>query len=239
MKRLLRFLLFQVLLFSVSLSAQQTYTGITPGQKTFRSYLAVGVAGSYSVINNRKEVRGQYKPGVNVNAAWFTSPWFCFSADYTSFFPHNASPAFENIRSWNTELNGNLIMNVGDSKLCFKTLFGVSYMSWQGTFIGPSLNDNNKYYYGLLVKQDWVAANLGCGFTHTITGNLNASFDFRMRFASEKKDLISISDTGFFLGVQWQVKGHPYDGDDNHKARRKTTKGRPGRLYKWMKKGAN
>lgn len=236
MKRLL--LLIFAGFTGISLAAQESHTAIVPGKKTFRPFLAVNTGLSYSVINNRKEVRGNYKPGITGGLSFYTSPWFALSGDYTWFFPHDASPAFVDIHSWNSEFNCNFIMGIGKTDMKFKALFGVSYMNWKGTFIGPSLNDNNKYYYGLVVDQHWVAGNLGCGISHTIKGNFIAGLDFRTRFASEKRDLVSISDTAFNLGLTWQMRGSSADMKNNPDAHRKTTKAHSNRLYKWMKKGA-
>jgi hypothetical protein len=231
--------LFFLSLIASPVFGQETKTGISTSRKVFKPYLAGGMSLSYSVINNRKEPRGQYKPGVNVNANFYTSPWFSVSGEYTWFFTHSASPAFENIHSWNTEVNGNVLMGIGQTSLMFKALFGVSYMNWSGTFIGPSLNDNNKYSYGMVVKQDWIAGNLGCGMLHPLNKNINASFDFRMRFASEKNDLLSISDTAFLLGIQWKITDSEEDvRKKSSKGKRKTSGGRSGRMYKWLKKGA-
>ena len=204
---------------------------------SFDRYLSIGGGTSWSVINNRKETRGQYKMGFNGHAAWHTSPWFSVSADYTWFLPHHSSPAFNDIKSWNSELNGNLSMAIGQSDLLFKTMFGLSYMEWEGTYVGPSLNDNNKYYYGLLVEQSWVGANLGCGLSYSINRNLAATFDYRLRFASEKRDLFSISDTGFFLSLDWKFRGPENLETDQTGKKRKPAKNRHGRIYKWLKRG--
>jgi hypothetical protein len=227
-----------LLLLSFAAFGQETHTGFVPGKQKFRPYLAFNGGINWAVINNRKEVRGVYKPGLSGGISWYTSPWFNITAEYSWFLPHNSSPSFENIHAWNSELNCNLFMGIGQTKLKFRTLFGLSYMNWKGTFIGPSLNDNNKYYYGLVVGQHWLAGNLGCGVSRMIYSNLNATAGFRMRFASEEKDLVSISDTAFDFGLSWQLKKRAVKTDDNSGAYRKTTKNRSGRLYKWMKKGA-
>jgi hypothetical protein len=230
---------FFLLLFfcPLLLTAQTQVEGISLGEKPFKPYLTVGGGPSWSVINNRREVRGLYKPGLNVNTRVFTSRWFALSADYTWFFPHASSPAFTEIKSWNTEVNANLYMNIGQTRLLFKILFGLQYMEWEGTYVGPTLNDNNKYRYGMRVGQDWLAANMGYGMMYPINSRLVMDFDFRMRFTSEKKDLIGISDTGFFLSGSYRFGHVDSEGhNSNSNAHRKTTKGRAGRQYKWLKK---
>lgn len=236
MKKLLLILLASGLFNA--LRSQDTHTGIVPSQHTFHPFLSLGPGFSYSVINNRKEVRGQFKPGINGHMMLYTSPWFAISGDYSSFIRHSAL-SFNDIRSWNAELNGNLFMNVGQTNLFFKVLFGVEYMDWRGTFVGPTLNDNNKYYYGLMVKENWIAGNFGCGVAGRLAPHLNAFGDFRMRFATEEQDLISISDTGFFIGIDYSFQQAAKPAThDSYKGKHKTTKNKSGRLYRWLKKGA-
>lgn len=233
-----RFVLFLLLLSGFSLSAQDVQNAIPLGaQKKFKPYFTAGAGMSWAVINNRKEVKGKYKPGLNANLAFYSSPWFALSADFNSFFNHDASPSFENISSWNTELNGNLIMGVGQTNLKFKAIFGLSYLSWRATFIGPTLNDQSKFYYGMPLHQQWIAGNLGCGVSQNIGTYFIASFDFRTRFTSEKRDLIGVSDTAFLLGCAWQIHGgKDRENEKENSAKRKTTNGKSGRQYKWLKK---
>jgi hypothetical protein len=237
----MRILLFSALIifFPANLFSQEVHTGITTGKDEFKPHWRIGPAFTYSVVNNRKEARGEYKPGIGGHACFYTSPWFSVSAEYSWFVPHAAGPAFADIHSWNAETNGNLFMKIGETDLFFKTLFGVSYMQWSGIYVGPTLNDNHKYYPGLKVEQSWFAGNLGCGVAYDLNAHVRTNLDFRMRFATEQRDLVSISDTGFFLGFDWDLKAT--DKKSQHKknsGKRKTTKPRGGRLYKWLKTGA-
>lgn len=232
-----RLFIFFLMISGTGLFAQDNLTAIPLGEPEFKPFLTVGAGMSYSVINNRKEVRGKYKPGINTNLTFYTSPWFALSGDYTYFFKHDASPAFEDIHSWNTELNGNLIMGMGQSDFRFKAVFGVSYLNWQATYVGPTLNDQSDYYYGMPLTQEWIAGNLGCGLSKNLGRDFIASFDFRTRMTSEKRDLIGISDTAFMFGFAWHVRNiNDAEIKTDDYPNRKTTKGKAGRQYKWLKK---
>ncbi|MEO5642133.1 MAG: hypothetical protein ABIS12_02340 [Bacteroidia bacterium] len=229
------------LLFCAGLSAQVTngntnnnHVGITPSKPTppkFRKHFAYASAFSYSVINNRKEIRGQFKPGINFGLGFYTKPWFYWSGEYTDFFRHNTSPGFNNIYAWNAELNGNLLMGSATSDMKFRFVFGLSYLDWAGTFVGPDVVDDKTWYIGKLIEQNWVAGTIGFGFAHPIGNYFNGYADFRMRFASEKKDLISISDTAFNFGLQF----NPYSVD----TKKKSKNAHPSRIYRWLKRRAN
>lgn len=219
--------------FSISAQAQGNHTA-KPAK--FKKHLAPGAAFSYSVINNRKEIRGQYKPGINVNVNYYTRSWFSWSAEYSWFFPHNSSPGLTDINAWNAELNGNLEMGMPATQLKFRTTFGVSYLDWRGTYTGPTLIDKNTYYYGARLRQNWVAGNLGCGFSHPIGSQFTGLFDFRIRVTSQERDLVSISDTAFLFGVKWQpFAAAGGTGDKEGNAKRKGTSGKKSRVYKWLK----
>jgi hypothetical protein len=224
-------------LFSISIFAQQSHTGFVSSPPKFHKHFAPSAAFSYSVINNRKEVRGQYKPGINVGLSYVTHPWFAWSAEYSWFFKHNSSPGFENINAWNTELNGNLLMGMANSDLKFRFLFGMNYMKWSGTFVGPSLNDNQGWYVGKTINQDWVGGNMGVGFDHHFGNYFEGYIDFRIRFASEKRDLISISDTAFNFGLKWSPPNTFVKVDKNGKPQKKKNSSQgSSRIYKWLKR---
>lgn len=176
----------------------------TSSAKGYKQKLMPGVAFAYAVVNNRKEIRGQYKPGVNFSLYYLPRPWFALVGEYSWYFPHASFPALENIRSYNADLNGHVNMRIGESDLFFHTLFGLTYLNWEGTYIGPSSSfvDNNSYEYGALLKQQWIGVNLGCGFHHHFGKRIVGYGDFRVRFASEKVDLFSISDTAFQFGIR-------------------------------------
>ncbi|MDQ3111416.1 MAG: hypothetical protein M3R17_16135 [Bacteroidota bacterium] len=207
------------------------FTSGKPKAPSFKKHFALSSAFSYSVINNRKELRGQYKPGVNVGLNLYTRPWFYWSAEYTYFFLHNSSPGLADINSWNTELNGNLLMGSATSDMKFRFVFGLSYLSWQGTFVGPDVVDDKTWYIGKVIYQDWVAGNIGVGFGHPIGSRFNGYADFRLRFASQAKDLVSISDTAFNFGIQF----NPYSVDK----KKKSKNAHPSRIYRWLKKRTN
>jgi hypothetical protein len=220
-----------IIIFCLSLAAQSSHVGISQGNPKpvkFRRHLAASSAFSYSVINNRKEVRGSYKPGFNAGIEFYTHPWFYWSAEYSYFFPHKSTPGFEDIHAWNSELNGNLVMGMATSSLKFRFIFGATYLKWQGTFVGPDVTDDKTWYIGKRIHQDWLGANLGFGFAYPLGKHFNVYSDFRMRFASEKRDLFSISDTAFITGIQF----NPFSPD----ASRKPANARPSRIYRWLKK---
>lgn len=221
--------------FYIGLIAQNSNTGFVAGPPKFHKHLAPSAAFSYSVINNRKEIRGQYKPGINVGLHFVTRPWFSWSAEYSYFFKHNSSPGFEGIQSWNAELNGNFAMGIANSDLKFRFVFGGNYLKWSGTFVGPSLNDNLGWYEGKIINQDWVGANLGVGFEHPIGNYMLGYIDFRIRFASEEKDLVSISDTSFNFGLRWSPPNKFLPAKKNNNSHKKNSKhSNQSRIYKWL-----
>ncbi len=233
MKKTLTCALIFCAVFGISAVAQESQPA---KPEKFKKHLDPGAAFSYSVINNRKEIRGQYKPGINVSVNYHTRPWFSWSAEYSWFFPHNSSPGLIDINAWNAELNGNLEMGMRATQLKFRTTFGVSYLDWRGTYTGPTLIDKNTYFYGARLRQNWIAGNLGVGFGHRITDEFTGHIDFRIRFTSEKRDLVSISDTAFLFGVQWQpFTGGSATGDRQGNAKRKGSSGKKARVYKWLK----
>lgn len=201
------------------------------------SKLCVGAAFDYSVINNRKEVRGHYKPGINLRMMYLTRSFFGVSAEYTRHVTHNTDPALQNISSWNADLNGHFICDIGESDLKFTALFGVDYLNWRGTYVGPSLNDNNKYYYGMLLENKWVALNLGCGFSHDITKGIHGFGEFKIRMASEgKEDLFGVADASFNFGVRVNLiefgEKEKNSGSDSRERKHRIA----GRKYKWLPK---
>ncbi len=239
MKNQLRIFCLVVFCFSISLAqhAQEAQMGISTAPKKFKKHISPGAAFSYSVINNRLEVRGQYKPGMNFSMNYWTKPWFAWSTEYTYFFNHNSSPGLADIHSWNTEVNGNFQMGIGGSDLLCRMIFGLTYLNWKGTYVGPDLTDNSSWYIGKLIKQDWVGGNLGIGFSHKIGNQFSGYADFRMRFASEQKDVISISDTAFLFGVKWDPKfSQSVSGKDQNHGKKSGSNNRGAFRYKWLKK---
>lgn len=214
----------------ISVFAQNTHVGIVPKRPEFRKHIAVFSAFSYAVINNRKEIRGHYNPGINVGMGYWVKPWFFWTGEYTWFPEHSSSPGFENIKSWNTEFNGNLLMGTATSELKFRFIFGGTYLKWDGTYVGPDVVDDKTWYVGKSIHQEWIGANLGFGILRPVTKHFIAYGDFRLRFASQNKDLIGISDTSFSLGIQWHPLAYKVKVD------KKSSSARPSRIYRWLKK---
>ncbi|TND09409.1 MAG: hypothetical protein FD123_1215 [Bacteroidetes bacterium] len=201
------------------------------------SKLCLGAAFDYSVINNRKEVRGQYKPGINLRMMYLTRSFFGISAEYTHHVKHNTVPALRNITSWNADLNGHFICNIGESDLKFTALFGVDYLRWEGTYVGPSLNDNNKYYYGMILRNRWIGANMGCGFSHDITKRVHGFGEFKVRMATEgKDDLFGVADASFNFGVRVNILEIGEKDENSEKSHRERRHTNPNRKYKWLPK---
>lgn len=198
---------------------------------------AMGTAFDYSVINNRMEVRGQYKPGINFRLMGFAKPWFAVSGEFTQHFVHPSSPGLMDIHSWNSDVNCHFITSLGETDMKFTALFGAGYLNWAGTYIGPLLHDNSKYTYGMRIKQDFVTVNLGFGFSHDIWKHAVGFGEFKVRMASEGKrndDLFSVVDAAINLGARisfgtvGETNTDPKGQKNNHRFRR------PGRLYRWL-----
>jgi hypothetical protein len=216
----------------------------------YQQKLMVGTSFAYAVINNRKEIRGQYKPGINASLYYLPRPWFAVVGEYTWYVPHISFPALENIRSWNADLNGHLNMRIGESDLFFHALFGINYLNWRGKYIGPAsfFADDNSYTYGATLRQQWIGVNLGCGFNHPIGKRVTGYADFRVRFVSESVDLFSISDTGFQFGIRVNLIDETSDKDrkkmtekaitvrESSHSRSKSKRPKGKRIYRWLKK---
>lgn len=210
-------------------------------RNTSTSKLSVAGAFDYSVVNNHKEVRGYYKPGFNGRLMFQPRSYFAFSGEFTYHFPHNTAPSLEDVRSWNADLNGHFILDVGESDLKFMAIFGLDFLNWSGTYVGPTLNDNNKYYYGMRLQQKWVAGNLGFGFNHDIGRRINGFGEFKVRFTSEgKDDLFGVADAGFNFGLRVNLLEIDHKTDDKSKAKQGSGNEhrhrKPGRMYKWLPK---
>ncbi len=257
MKTMLRIgLLVFGLVFSGQVLAQNEVDGYVPPPrapraKPFRPSLQVGAAFAYSVINNRKEVRGLYKPGIDLRLFAQLRPAFGLSLAYTHHIKHNSSPALEDIYAYNFDLDGHLIMRVGESDLFFSALFGLNYLNWRGTYVGPTLNDNNQYYFGLVIKQPWFGANMGIGCQHVLWRSITGFGEFRMRFVTVDADLLSISDTAFRFGIRSPLaygksKKRTGNGSDvgssdtkdgkGGNAKGKDNNGKSKGKYNWLKK---
>lgn len=214
-----------------------------------------GAALSFAVINNRQEVRGLYKPGLNLSLFYLHRQWFGISGEYTHHFRHDAAPAIANIDSWNADLNGYLIMRIGESETFFNAIFGVGYMYWNGVYVGPNSahTDFANFTYGMNIRQTWIGGNLGAGFSYQLTKRVNGYANFKVQFASGEKELLAISDTGFQFGVRADItprdksrdvaqedkKGQGISLNDRstqYKAKKKGVKGKSKYQYRWLKK---
>lgn len=218
--------------------------------KSVPARLAIAASFDYAVINNVKEVRGAYKPGINGRLIYNPRPFFALSGEYTHHFRHNTAPALENISSWNADLNTHFIMQVGESDLKFSAILGVDLLDWRGTYVGPSLNDNNTYYYGLVLRDNWIAANMGFGFNHDFGKRFNGFGEFKVRMTSESKDdLFGVRDAAFNFGVRFnflEIQRQTSNSDNvdaktaTDKNKGKNSKSRrhkiAGRKYNWLPK---
>ncbi|MCA6362474.1 MAG: hypothetical protein IM638_05515 [Bacteroidetes bacterium] len=248
---------------SFALNAQE-YEGISidsvikpqlPQAPKWKPKLMPGAAISFAVINNRQEVRGLYKPGVNMNLLYLHRPWFGISGEFTHHFRHDAAPAIARIDSWNADLNGYLIMRIGESETFFNAIFGVGYMYWNGVYVGPNSahTDFANFTYGMNIRQTWVGGNLGAGFSYQLTKRLNGYANFKVQFASGGNDFVSISDTGFQFGVRADLSKKDKsldaaskdqkdrgialnDRSTSYKAKKKGAKGKSKWKYRWLKR---
>jgi hypothetical protein len=234
----MRFLALALLTLILRTSvAQDVVVGINPNNLAiFKSGWYATAGYSHAVINNRKLIRADYRPGLVGGIAYYASPWVRITGDFIYHFPHNGNYALDDVHAYNIDLNTNLVMRAGESNTYFRAIFGASYLNWRGTYVGPNLNDNSKYYFGMELRQQWIAANIGCGFTQAVKGPFVVYGDFKLRFTSENGDLLSISDTSFQLGLQYMLSSLVSEEKQKARAKRKTNSGMPGRTYKWLKK---
>jgi hypothetical protein len=205
---------------------------------------------TYAVVNNRFEIKGQYKSGVNVGLVYRFGQWFALEGSFSRYQRH-AAFSLDDIQSWTADLNAQLSMRIGESDLYFRTVFGGGYVDWKGYYIGPNLNDNNHYYIGKLLKDKFYTFNLGCGFSHYFFRQRMEGFgDFRMRVASDKRVMFTIADTQFLFGIRYSLvgkdrnrtdqryvngNGSSANGNKNSNASRKGNREKKRKVYKWMK----
>lgn len=208
---------------------------------------------SYAQINNRYEVRSQYKSGINAGIVYRFGQWFAIEGTFTRYQRHTAF-SLDNIQAWNADVNAQLSMRIGESDLYFRTVFGMGYVDWKGYYVGPNLNDNYHYYFGKLLNDRFYTANLGCGFSHYFMRQRIEGFgDFRLRIASDRRVLFTICDTQFMFGLRYALHSSGNrmnkNGDaaqntsasqgsndsKNGKASRRTNSEKKRRVYKWMK----
>lgn len=228
-------------IFSLLLTAPafgQTVTGISTGaaavQKPIRGW-NIHAAYNYAVIDNKYEVRGQYKSGIQGGLVYRFGQWFAIEGSFTRFRRHE-SFSLTDIQAWTADLNGNLSMRIGESDMYFRSVFGIGYVDWKGIYIGPNLNDNNRYYYGMLLNDRFYSGNFGCGFSHFFMKQRIEGFgDFKLRFAGDKKVGLVIIDTHFVFGLRYSLTGSQKDSDKSGNAKRKPNSEKKRRVYKWMK----
>ncbi|MCU0435125.1 MAG: porin family protein [Bacteroidia bacterium] len=226
-----------------------------PQTPRWKPKLMPGAGLNFAVINNRQEVRGLYKPGLNFHLFYLHRPWFAISGEYTYHFRHDAAPALADIDSWNADLNGHLIMRIGESETYFNAIFGVGYLYWNSVYVGPNSahTDFASFSYGMNITQRWVGANLGAGFSYQLTKRMSGYANFKVRFASSNNDLFSISDTAFQFGVRADLSKKDKSLDTaskdkkdpgitlnerspKYKAQKKGVSGMAKFKYRWLKK---
>jgi hypothetical protein len=235
----LQFSVVALLLFGC-LFGQNTVVGVVSNSdatvKRVRSKTIAAQCGlSYSVINNRYETRALYKPGLNLGLVRRFSPWFALELGFNRYFRHDAL-SLADIQSWSADLNGQLSMKIGESDLYFRTIFGVGYVDWKGYYVGPNLNDNYHYYYGKLLNDRFLNANLGWGFSHMfMKQRLEGFSDFRLRIAKDPRVLFSITDTAFLFGIRYTLLDSDNQNEKQGKADRKGNKNKKSHVYKWLK----
>lgn len=190
---------------------------------------------SYAVINNRYEVKGQYKSGFNAGLVYRFGQWFAIEGIFTRYMRHNAL-SLEDIQSWTFDVNGQLSMRIGQSDLYFRTVFGIGYVDWKGYYIGPSLNDNYHYYFGKLLNDRFYTGNLGCGFAHYFFRQRLEGFgDFRLRLAGDRRVMFMIIDTQFQFGLRYALVRKEKKSEEESSASRKANSGKRRKVYKWLK----
>lgn len=192
---------------------------------------------TYAVINNRYEVKGQYKSGYNVGLVYRCGQWFAIEGVFSRYQRHIAT-SLDDIQAWTADINGQLSMRIAKSDLYFRTVFGIGYMDWKGYYVGPNLNDNYHYYIGKLLNDRFYTGNLGCGFSHYfLRQRLEGFGDFRLRIAGDRRVYLTISDTQFVFGLRYAL-GRDKKVDDNKKesdASRKPNRDKRRKVYKWLK----
>lgn len=216
----------------------QTVTGISTGsapmQKPIRGW-NIHATYNYGVINNKYEVRGQYKSGIEGGIVYRFGQWFAIEGSLTRYKRHN-SFSLNDVQAWTADLNGNLSMRMGESDMYFRTVFGMGYVDWKGIYVGPNLNDNYTYYYGMMINDRFYTGNFGCGFSHFFMKQRVEGFgDFRMRFAGDKKVGLVIIDTHFVFGLRYSLTKAPDESEKTGNAKRKPNNEKKRKVYKWMK----
>lgn len=239
-----RFALVFSLLFAASLQAQEVQ-GIATGPGTNTTAPSRGwnlhADYVYGVINNRYEVERQYKSGIGVGLVYRGGQWFSISAVFSKFSRHDVL-SLDDCQAWTVDVDGQLSMRLGESDLYFRMIYGVGYTDWKGYYVGPNLNDNSHYYYGMLLKDQFYTANIGWGFSHFfMRQRLEGFSDFRLKFAADPRVMFSIRDTQFHIGVRYALTSgnakekNAREKTDNSSANRKTNREKSRRVYKWMK----
>jgi len=229
---------FVSLLLIGCLHGQNTVVGVVANsegtEKNVRpKTLAVQSGLSYSVINNRFETRALYKPGLNLGLVRRFSPWFALELGFNRYFRHDAI-SLADIQSWSADLNGQLSMKIGESDLYFRTVFGLGYVDWKGYYVGPNLNDNYHYYFGKLLNDRFMTANLGWGFSHMFMKQRLEGFgDFRLRIAKDPRVLFSITDTAFLFGIRYTLLDSNNQSEKQGRADRKGNKNKKSHDDMW------
>jgi hypothetical protein len=227
MKSRVIFFMF-IIFFSLKISAQFD-------RGDFRPFFSYGLRYYYSTINNWQELPSTHlHSGIGATVAFQFRPFFYVEAASTVFLPHHSIPSFDNVHSWNQELNGNFVLPFGDETGCIRAFFGIAHLDWKGNYTGHGLNGSTPYVPGLLLKYQFLEGTIGLGFTKMIGDDFFIDFDIRMRVASED-NVYGLTETALHLGFRFapQLK---INTDDTETKKPKTESGMPGRKYKWLKR---
>jgi hypothetical protein len=230
--------LFVLMLVSSGIGAQEV-SGIATGpgssQPAPRRGWNVHAAYVYGVIDDRYEVERQYKSGIGLGMLYRSGQWFSVGMVFTRFQNHEAR-SLTNCQAWTFDVDGQLSMRIAQSDLYFRIIGGVGYVDWKGEYIGPNLNDNNHYYFGKLLKDQFYTANMGWGFAHYFYRQRLEGFgDFRLKFAADPRVMFSIRDTQFQFGLRYTITDRDKEKTQSGNAKRKTNSEKKRKVYKWMK----
>lgn len=208
----------------------------------YRPFISFGVGVSYASINNWQEsTRLHLNPGVRAIMTFQLKELFSLDASTSIFAKHNSLPVFENIHSWNAELNGNIMLPLENGTGYFKVLVGAAYLDWKGIYSGVGLKGRNSYQDGDLIHYKFVEGNIGMGFTQQIGNRSFLDFALILRVSSNEKNY-GITDTSLELGYRFaprfgkkEIPGSGKLSETNTK-KTKTEHGIPKGKYKWLKK---
>ncbi|HET6991068.1 MAG TPA: hypothetical protein VFJ43_07080, partial [Bacteroidia bacterium] len=140
-----------------------------------------------------------------------------------------------NIYSWNTELNGHIMLPMDNGTGYFKILLGAAYLDWKGNYTGIGLNGAYTYHKGDLIHYKFLEGNIGVGFTQQIGDRSFIDFAFTIRISSEDHRY-GLTDTSFQLKYRFAPEFNEKEKSDSENENVKTENGIPKGKYKWLKK---